>query len=62
MRRKLLQIAIDGPIGSGKSTVAAEVARRLGVAPSTVWKWENGRAEPGVRVLPGVYEFLGYRP
>ena len=31
MRRKLLQIAIDGPIGSGKSTVAAEVARRLGI-------------------------------
>lgn len=30
MRRKPLQIAIDGPIGSGKSTVAAEVARVLG--------------------------------
>lgn len=26
-----LQIAIDGPIGSGKSTVAREVARRLGI-------------------------------
>ena len=31
MRRKPLQIAIDGPIGSGKSTAAAEVARRLGI-------------------------------
>lgn len=31
MRRKPLQIAIDGPIGSGKSTVAAGVARRLGI-------------------------------
>jgi len=28
---KPLHIAIDGPIGSGKSTVAAEVARRLGI-------------------------------
>lgn len=27
----VLQIAIDGPIGSGKSTVAREVARRLGI-------------------------------
>lgn len=26
-----LQIAIDGPIGSGKSTVAREIARRLGL-------------------------------
>lgn len=31
MRRKPLQIAIDGPIGSGKSTVAAEAARVLGI-------------------------------
>ncbi len=31
MRRRLLQIAIDGPIGSGKSAAAAEVARRLGI-------------------------------
>lgn len=31
MRTTPLQIAIDGPIGSGKSTVAKEVARRLGL-------------------------------
>jgi len=31
MSAKPLHIAIDGPIGSGKSTVAAEVARRLGI-------------------------------
>mgnify|MGYP001620030069 CR=1 FL=1 len=31
MQRYPLHIAIDGPIGSGKSTVAAEVARRLGI-------------------------------
>lgn len=31
MPRKPLQIAIDGPIGSGKSTVAVEVARDLGI-------------------------------
>ena len=28
---KKLQIAIDGPIGSGKSTVAREISRRLGI-------------------------------
>ncbi len=27
-----LTIAIDGPAGSGKSTAAKEVARRLGIA------------------------------
>lgn len=31
MAKRPLQIAIDGPISSGKSTVAREVARRLGV-------------------------------
>lgn len=31
MARKPLQIAIDGPIGSGKSTVAQKIARRLRV-------------------------------
>ena len=31
MRLKPLQIAIDGPIGSGKSTAAAGVAKRLGI-------------------------------
>lgn len=30
-KQEPLQIAIDGPIGSGKSTVAREVAKRLGV-------------------------------
>ena len=27
----MIQIAIDGPAGAGKSTVAKEVARRLGI-------------------------------
>ena len=27
----MIQIAIDGPAGAGKSTVAREVARRLGI-------------------------------
>jgi len=31
-----LVVAIDGPSGSGKSSVSREVARRLGVLPSNV--------------------------
>ena len=27
----VLTIAMDGPVGAGKSSVAAEVARRLGI-------------------------------
>ena len=26
-----LNIAMDGPVGAGKSSIAAEVARRLGI-------------------------------
>jgi cytidylate kinase len=31
MKRKKLQIAIDGPVGSGKSTVASALAKKLGL-------------------------------
>ncbi|HOT32438.1 MAG TPA: (d)CMP kinase, partial [Petrotogaceae bacterium] len=29
--KKLFHIAIDGPAGSGKSTVAKEISKRLGI-------------------------------
>jgi len=32
MNRKLLHIALDGPAGAGKSTVAKKVAQRLGIS------------------------------
>ena len=39
-----------------------EVARLLGVNECTVNNWERWRTEPTLRVLPGIIDFLGYRP
>jgi DNA-binding XRE family transcriptional regulator len=38
-----------------------EVAERLGVASSTIWKWENGWTVD-LRFIPRVIKFLGYNP
>jgi transcriptional regulator with XRE-family HTH domain len=39
-----------------------EVARRVGVNPSTVLLWEQGRTEPAIRYVPGIVSLLGYDP
>jgi len=39
-----------------------DVARRIGVTTSTIYNWENGRAEPGIWYLPALIAFLGYNP
>lgn len=35
-----------------------EAARRLGVNPSVLWRWETGRRQPKGRYLERVYSFL----
>lgn len=32
---------------SGEEITQAELARRLGVTPVTVWRWEHGQGAPG---------------
>ena len=39
-----------------------EVADRLGVDPSTVTNWELNRTSPALRLLPRLFQFLGYMP
>lgn len=39
-----------------------DVAARIGVTTSTVWNWERGRSEPGIKEWAGVIRFLGYIP
>lgn len=39
-----------------------EVAIRLGVSEASVWNWENGRTAVHTRLVPRVYDFLGYTP
>lgn len=39
-----------------------EASGRLGVDPSTIRNWENGRTEIEVRFYPALFEFLGSIP
>jgi transcriptional regulator with XRE-family HTH domain len=38
------------------------VARALGADETSVTNWEKNRAEPSLRFLPSITEFLGYAP
>ena len=39
-----------------------QVAEQLGVDETTIYKWENHRSAPVIRVLPKIIQFLGYVP
>lgn len=39
-----------------------EVAINVGVDETTIWFWENNRAEPSISYIPKIIEFLGYIP
>ena len=39
-----------------------EVADMLGVSKVSVYLWETQGSLPGIRLLPGIIEFLGYVP
>jgi DNA-binding XRE family transcriptional regulator len=39
-----------------------DVAERIGVDKSTVYKWETGRAKPRGKNMAGIIGFLGYNP
>lgn len=39
-----------------------EAADRLGVDPMTVTNWELNRTKPALRLLPRLFQFLGYIP
>ena len=39
-----------------------DVARIIGVTTDTITYWEKGRAEPGIRYMPRIVDFLGYIP
>ena len=36
---KTVNVAMDGPVGAGKSTVAREAAKRLDITHSTFLRW-----------------------
>jgi transcriptional regulator with XRE-family HTH domain len=37
----------------------AELARRIGVTPTTVWKWENARVVPPLERIAQIADVLG---
>lgn len=39
-----------------------DVARRIGSCGASVWLWESERAEPELKWMPGILDFLGYDP
>ena len=39
-----------------------EVAERLGVCESVIWRWETGETGPELRFLPKVFAFIGGDP
>ena len=39
-----------------------DLAVAQGVSEASIYSWENGRAEPEVRFLPKLIDFLGYCP
>ena len=39
-----------------------DLAVAQGVSEASIYSWENGRAEPEIRFLPKIIDFLGYCP
>ena len=39
-----------------------QVAERLGVDTTSIRTWEASAAQPGLRYMPAIIEFLGYNP
>lgn len=39
-----------------------DVARRIGSCVASVWLWESDRAEPELKWMPAILDFLGYDP
>ena len=44
-----------------RHSTGAELARRLGVAPSTITRWANGELEPSLRWCARIAEATGNR-
>jgi transcriptional regulator with XRE-family HTH domain len=42
--------------------IQREVAQTIGVNTASVWNWENGYVEPGLRFIPAILMFLGGDP
>ena len=38
----------------------ADVAKQIGVSPSTIADWENGTIKPDLAHMKNVIEFIGY--
>ena len=36
-----------------------QMAERLNVTEKTVWRWENGLAEPSIKDIKTIYKFFG---
>jgi len=39
-----------------------EVAKKLGISETSIYKWENNLASPSLYSIPKIIKFLGYIP
>jgi transcriptional regulator with XRE-family HTH domain len=46
----------------GLRMLQREVAERIGVGETSVFKWEANTVSPEVRSMPAIIRFLGYNP
>jgi DNA-binding XRE family transcriptional regulator len=42
--------------------IQKDVARIIGVDDTSIWNWENNQSRPVSRLIPKIWEFLGYCP
>lgn len=46
---------------ANKDLTLAEASQRIGVTKNTLWKWENGKAKPGIEYVDKLLNIYGMR-
>lgn len=46
---------------ANKDFTLDEAAKRIGVTKNTLWKWENGKAKPGIEYINKMLDTYGLR-
>ena len=62
MGRRIRQGRLELSAREGKALTQGDIAERLGVAQSTVGRWEAGLKEPGLETIRRIAELFGMTP